>query len=141
MAKEEKEKKKKGTEEKVTTKKKVTKEKMKKAHQVERLAILNEKKKIEEKIDALLAEKKTTKDKLKKQELKKDIKELKHQRSRIGKRDTYLSDVMAEMRLVRWPSRTEVIKYSIACLVFVIFFALFFFGFDALFALVKDLID
>ena len=34
----------------------------------------------------------------------------------------------------------ELVKYSLAGLIFVAFFALFFFGLDALFALVKDLI-
>ena len=69
------------------------------------------------------------------------IKELKQRRSRVGKKDTFFSDVIAEMRLVRWPSRKEMVKYSLASLFFVLFFALFFFGFDALFALVKDLVN
>lgn len=136
MAKEEKEKKIKGTEE--ANEKKAN---IKKAHKIEKEAIKNEKLKLEEKIDSLLDERKATKDKEKKKELNAKIKELKIQRDRIGKKDTFLSDVMAEMRLVRWPSRGEVVKYSIASLVFVLFFALFFYGFDALFALVKDLIS
>lgn len=137
MAKEEKEKKTKGQTEKSSNKK----ENMKKAHKIEREAIKNEKLKIEEKIDSLLEEKKATKDKEKKKEIKAEIKELKYQRSRIGKKDTFFSDVAAEMRLVRWPSAKEVTKYSIAALVFIVFFALFFFGFEALFALVKDWIN
>lgn len=137
MAKEEKEKKTKGQTKKSSNKK----ENMKKAHKIEREAIKNEKLKIEEKIDSLLEEKKETKDKEKKKEIKAEIKELKYQRSRIGKKDTFFSDVAAEMRLVRWPSAKEVTKYSIAALVFIVFFALFFFGFEALFALVKDWIN
>ena len=136
MAKEEKEKKTKG-QKKATNKK----EQMKKAHKIEREAIKNEKIRLEEKIDSLLDERKATKDKQEKKEITAKIKELKYQRSRVGKKDTFLSDVAAEMRLVRWPSAKEVTKYSIATLVFVLFFALFFFGFDALFALVKDLIS
>lgn len=137
MAKEEKEKKTKGQTNKSSNKK----ENMKKAHKIEREAIKNEKLKIEEKIDSLLEEKKATKDKEKKKEIKAEIKELKYKRSRIGKKDTFFSDVAAEMRLVRWPSAKEVTKYSIAALVFIVFFALFFFGFEALFALVKDWIN
>lgn len=136
MAKEEKEKKKKDT---VSAKER--KERIKKARKIEQEAIKNEKLKIEEKIDAIIAEKKETKDKYKKKELSIKIKELKKQRNNIGKQDTYLSDIMAEMRLVRWPTKKEMVKYSIASLVFVIFFALFFYGIDALFALVKDLIS
>ena len=89
----------------------------------------------------LVEEKKATKDKARKKELKKEIKNEKIKLSRIGKKDTFLSDVRAEMRLVRWPSAKEVFKYSVACLIFVAFFALFFYGIDFLFALVKDLID
>lgn len=121
--------------------KKVSKKDLKKAHEIEKQAMNNERFKIEEKIDALIQEKKSLKNKDKKKELNKEIKELKYQRSRIGAKDTYLSNVMAEMRLVRWPSRSEVVKYSLATLVFVVLFALFFFGIDALFALVKDLIN
>ena len=106
-----------------------------------RKAILKEKLEVEEKIDRLVEEKKATKDKARKKELKKEIKNEKIKLSRIGKKDTFLSDVRAEMRLVRWPSAKEVFKYSVACLIFVAFFALFFYGIDFLFALVKDLID
>lgn len=137
MAKEEKEKKTKGQ----TSKSSNKKENMKKAHKIEREAIKNEKLKIEEKIDSLLEEKKATKDKEKKKEIKAEIKELKYKRSRIGKKDTFFSDVAAEMHLVRWPSAKEVTKYSVAALAFIVFFALFFFGFEALFALVKDWIN
>ena len=63
------------------------------------------------------------------------------ERKEIGKKDTYIRDVKKEMSMVRWPSAKEVIKYSIASLVFVAFFALFFYGIDAIFALVKDLIS
>ncbi|MCH5167906.1 MAG: preprotein translocase subunit SecE [Erysipelotrichales bacterium] len=63
------------------------------------------------------------------------------QRNEIGKRDTYLRDVKKEMSMVRWPSAKEVVKYSIASLAFVAFFALFFYGIDAIFALVKDLVS
>lgn len=104
-------------------------------------SIRKERLEVEDKIDALIEEKRATKDKLKKKELKNQIKEEKIKLSRIGKKDTYLSDVRAEMRLVRWPSVKEVVKYSVASLVFVLLFALFFYGIDLLFALVKDLIN
>ena len=45
------------------------------------------------------------------------------------------------MRLVRWPKKEEIAKYAIASLIFVLFFALFFYGIDALFALVKGWIS
>lgn len=115
--------------------------KAKSARKLQKEAILDEKHKVEVKIDAKFAELKETKDKAKRKELKREINELRHIRSRIGKRDTFFSDVRAEMRLVRWPSRQEVVKYTIATLVFVGFFALFFYGIDALFALVKGMLN
>ena len=115
--------------------------KAKSAKKLQKEAIRDEKKKVEVKIDAKYADLKATKDKAKRKEIKKDIKDLKHVYSRIGKRDTFFSDVMAEMRLVRWPSKEEVVKYTIATLVFVGFFALFFYGIDALFALVKGMLN
>ena len=115
--------------------------KAKSARKLQKEAILDEKHKVEVKIDAKFAELKETKDKAKRKELKREINELRHIRSRIGKRDTFFSDVRAEMRLVRWPSRQEVVKYTIATLVCVGFFALFFYGIDALFALVKGMLN
>lgn len=115
------------------TKKDIKKEK--------KIAILKEKMEIEKKIDALLTKKKTTKNKVDKKAIKAEIKELKQKRDKIGKKRTFFTNVRDEMRLVRWPSKVEVLKYSLACLIFVAFFALFFYGIDALFALVKDLID
>ena len=72
--------------------------------------------------------------------MKKEKRDLKETRANIGKKDTYFSEIKAEMKMVRWPNKNELVKYSLACLIFVAFFALFFFGLDALFALVKDLI-
>ena len=115
--------------------------KAKSARKLQKEAILDEKHKVEVKIDAKFAELKETKDKAKRKEIKRGINELRHIRSNIGKRDTFLRDVRAEMRLVRWPSRQEVVKYTIATLVFVGFFALFFYGIDALFALVKGMLN
>lgn len=122
------------------SKKNISKADLKHAKKIEKEAILNEKRKIEEKIDGKIAELKKTKDKGEKRELKKEIKDLKETRANIGKKDTYFSEIKAEMKMVRWPNKTELVKYSLACLIFVAFFALFFFGLDALFALVKDLI-
>lgn len=124
-----------------TKDKKERKAALKKAREMEFEAMMAEKKKVDEKIEKLSKDKKSTKDKKEKKKLSKEIKELKYERNRIGKRDTFLGDVREEMHLVRWPSKGEVFKYSVACFIFVAFFALFFFGIDALFALVKDLID
>lgn len=133
------------TKEEVKTKEVKTKKETKKVIKEEKKAkkqeIIKERKKIEDKIDVLLKDKKATKDKDSKKKIKKEINKLKVERSNIGKKSTFLGNVKKEMKMVRWPKSDEVVKYSIACLIFVLFFALFFFGIDALFALVKDLID
>ena len=105
--------------------KKANKETTKAIKKQAKESITSQKRKIENKIDSLV----------------KDKNKLKKERKEIGKKDTYIRDVKKEMSMVRWPSAKEVIKYSIASLVFVAFFALFFYGIDAIFALVKDLIS
>lgn len=143
MAKKVKEENKKVTEEVSENKKKKLKKAPKKSssRKLERENIQKERKVIEDQIDSLVAKKKATKDKKVKKELTKEINTLKYQRKEVGKKDTYLRNVKKEMSMVRWPSSKEIFKYSLACLIFVAFFAIFFYGVDALFALVKDLID
>lgn len=125
----------------MTKKLKKDAETIKKEKKLEKENIQKEKKKIETKIDALVKDKKAAKDKNSKKDIQKEIKKLKKERNEIGKKDTYLRDVKKEMSMVRWPSTKEVIKYSVASLAFVLLFALFFYGIDALFALVKDLVS
>ena len=109
-----------------------------------RAEIAKEKEKYEEIIDKLIDEKyeaKKNKDKAKVKELDAKIKEAKQARSEIGATDSFGGAVRAEMKLVRWPSAKEVVKYSIAVLVFVLFFAGFFYIIDTLFALIKGAIN
>lgn len=113
----------------------------KKAKKLQREAIIKEQIAVEEKIDALIKEKKATKDKTKKKEIKNEIKKQKAIYSNIGKKDTFFGDVKAEMKLVRWPNKMEMLKFSIATLVFIIFFALFFLGIDGLSAFIKELFN
>ena len=53
---------------------------------------------------------------------------------------SYLKEVKSEMKKVKWPTKKEMVKYTISTLAFVILFALFFFGIESLFAFVKGLI-
>lgn len=52
----------------------------------------------------------------------------------------YIKEVKGEMKKVKWPTKKEMIKYTISTLVFVVAFALYFFGIESLFAFVKGLI-
>ncbi len=55
-------------------------------------------------------------------------------------KESYFKQVKGELKKVKWPTKKELIKYTISTLVFVIFFALFFYGIETLFAFVKGLI-
>lgn len=97
----------------------------------------------EEKIDKKVVELKELKSKKAAKEeiksVKKEINALKKERSMVGKvkRDTFLGDCIEELKLVRWPSKKEVVKYTISTIVFVAFFALFFTLIDVAFAAIK----
>ena len=52
----------------------------------------------------------------------------------------YIKEVKSEMKKIKWPTKKEMIKYTISTLVFVVAFALYFFGIESLFAFVKGLI-
>ena len=50
---------------------------------------------------------------------------------------SFLKEVKAEMKKVRWPTKKEMVKYSITTLLFILLFAGFFYLIDVLFALLK----
>ncbi len=52
-------------------------------------------------------------------------------------KENYFSQVKGELKKVKWPTKKEMIKYTISTLCFVILFALFFYIIGALFALLK----
>lgn len=56
---------------------------------------------------------------------------------RIG---NWVKSVFKEVSKVKWPSKKEMLKYSIATIVFVVFFALFFYAIELLMAFLKSLV-
>lgn len=52
----------------------------------------------------------------------------------------FLSEVKKELGKVKWPSRKDMVKYSIATICFVIFFAGFFYLIDLAVAFIKTLV-
>lgn len=52
----------------------------------------------------------------------------------------FCSGVRLESKRIHWTSKNDLVKYSIATLVFVFVCSLFFYGVDALFALLHSLI-
>lgn len=48
--------------------------------------------------------------------------------------------VRSEVSKVRWTSKQDMLKYSIATIAFIVFCSLFFYGIDAIFALIQSLV-
>lgn len=53
------------------------------------------------------------------------------------KKDNYFKSIIKELSKVKWPSLKNMVKYTIATVIFCLFFSLFFFGLDVLFAFIK----
>lgn len=52
----------------------------------------------------------------------------------------FLSEVKKELGKVKWPNKKDMVKYSIATISFVIFFAVFFYLIDLGVAFIKSLV-
>lgn len=68
-------------------------------------------------------EKETDKKKTEQKQVKKVAKK---QPKKKERQESFFTGVRKEMKKVRWPLKKEMIKYSVATLSFIIFFALFF---------------
>ena len=82
-------------------------------------------------------EEKVTKN-VKKDVKKKDKKEKKSLWTRFR---IFCHGVKSETLSVHWPSKKDMIKYSIATIVFIIFCALFFYAVEIIFALIQSLFN
>lgn len=72
----------------------------------------------------------------KKDSKKKNTKKVKKQSGVIK----FFKEVRSEVSKVKWPSKKDMVKYSLATIIFVVFFALFFYAIDLVFALLKEVI-
>ncbi len=52
---------------------------------------------------------------------------------------TFFKGVKKEAKMVKWPDLKTMVKYSTVTIIMLIFFGLFFYGFDALFAFIRGL--
>ncbi len=87
------------------------------------------------------AKNKKTKEVEKKKTTKKDTK--KKTTKKVKKQSgivRFFKEVKSEVSKVKWPSKKDMVKYSLATIIFVVFFALFFYGIDAIIALLKEVI-
>ena len=81
-----------------------------------------------------------TKGKEPKKEKKKEKKETKKEEKKATvKKESWWHGVKSEFKKVRWPSRKEMVKYSIATITFILFFGLFFFAIEGIIYLISTL--
>jgi len=72
-----------------------------------------------------------------------DTKKVEKKQKKVGlfkKIGNWFKSVGKEVSKVKWPSKKEMIKYSVATIVFVVFFALFFYAIELLMAFLKSLV-
>jgi len=86
-----------------------------------------EKKRIDKKSEELEKEVEKISKEVEKKEKKSDKKKDKKEDKKTAiKKESWWHGVKSEFKKVRWPSKKEMIKYSVATICFIIFFALFF---------------
>ena len=92
------------------------------------------------KIKKSLEKKKDTKKTNKKgNSSKKNKKAVEEKKSFMTRFRIFCHGVKSEFLKVHWPSRADMIKYSIATIVFIVFCSLFFFGIEIAFAFIRSL--
>ena len=81
---------------------------------------------------------------MKKVEEKKVTKDTKKSSKKVvkddKKKDNIFKQIKKEMQKVHFPSRKDMVKYSIATIIFVVFFALYFYAIELVMAFIKSLI-
>lgn len=77
---------------------------------------------------------------IKKESVKKENKTQNNNISVFGKLKNFCFGVKQETKRVHWTTWKDIVKYSTATFIFVLFFSLFFYLIDVLFALVHSLI-
>ena len=68
--------------------------------------------------------------------LKKKDSDLKKKKETV-KKESFFQGVKKETSKIKWPTKKEMIKYSVATVSFIIFFALFFYAIQVLLVLLK----
>ena len=71
--------------------------------------------------------------------ISKDNSKAKKNVAKPAKKESWFKGVVSEFKKVRWPNKKEMVKYSIATILFIIFFAVFFYLIDILLAFLHSL--
>ncbi len=53
---------------------------------------------------------------------------------------SFLKEIKDEMKKVKWPTKEEMTKYTIASIVFIVMFGLYFYGLDLAFSWIKGIV-
>lgn len=94
-----------------------------------------------EEIELENREKMEKKDKKEKKNKNKDSKPKKEKKIKDSNKQGYFGKVRAEMKLVTWPTKKSVFKYSFASIMMIVLMAAFFLGISALFDLLYALVQ
>lgn len=78
--------------------------------------------------------------KIKKESVKKEKKDKKNDISFFDRLKNFCLGVKQETKRVHWTTGKDIVRYSVATFIFVLFFSLFFYLIDVLFALVHSLV-
>ncbi len=70
---------------------------------------------------------------------KQNKKEKREKGSLLSRLATWFVGLKKEFKRIHFPSKKEMVKYSFATIIFIVFFALFFYAIDVLFALLQSL--
>ena len=100
-----------------------------------------EKKKVEKVSEDLQKEMdKVSKEDEKKDKAKKENKKKKANKEEkpVVKKESWWQGAKSEIKKVKWPTKKEMIKYSIATITFIIFFALFFFAIEMIVYFIRN---
>ncbi len=99
---------------------------------------LKEKKKLDRKSEDVLKElDKITKEDENKKKVEKKKNNVKKEKKPVARKESWWAGVKQEFKNVRWPNKKEMIKYSIATITFIVFFALFFFAIEMIVWLIE----
>lgn len=76
---------------------------------------------------------------MKKKETKNKEKAVKNKQSLLDKMRNFFSGVKTESKRIKWPNKKDMVKYSIATIVFIIGCSLFFYVIDVIIALLHTI--
>ena len=71
----------------------------------------------------------------------KNVKKKDNKKEKSVKKESFFASVKKELKLVKWPTAKDIIKYTIATIIFCVIFVLFFELLNLIMAYVKGLLN